>query len=107
MRIMEVYQDKTNFLPLLLLADEQENTIDRYLEHGTMFVLDDNSIKAECVVTDEGNCILEIKNIATDPAHQKNGFGKAHGSIKEEVVAHFLFDVYYYLEFYPSHNCTS
>ena len=77
MRITEVYQDKKKYLPLLLLADEQENMIDRYLEGGTMFVLDDNGIKAECVVTDEGNGILEIKNIATDPAHQKKGYGKA------------------------------
>ena len=77
MRITEVYQDKKKYMPLLLLADEQENMIDRYLEGGTMFVLDDNGIKAECVVTDEGNGILEIKNIATDPAHQKKGYGKA------------------------------
>ena len=77
MRITEIYQDKKKYLPLLLLADEQENMIDRYLEGGTMFVLDDNGIKAECVVTDEGNGILEIKNIATDPAHQKKGYGKA------------------------------
>ena len=77
MRITEIYQDKKKYLPLLLLADEQENMIDRYLEGGTMFVLDDNGVKAECVVTDEGNGILEIKNIATDPAHQKRGYGKA------------------------------
>ena len=77
MRITEIYRDKKTYLPLLLLADEQENMIDRYLEGGTMFVLDDNGIKAECVVTDEGNGILEIKNIATDPAHQKKGYGKA------------------------------
>ena len=77
MRITEIYQDKKKYMPLLLLADEQENMIDRYLEGGTMFVLDDNGIKAECVVTDEGNGILEIKNIATDPAHQKKGYGKA------------------------------
>ena len=77
MRITEIYRDKKKYLPLLLLADEQENMIDRYLEGGTMFVLDDNGIKAECVVTDEGNGILEIKNIATDPAYQKKGYGKA------------------------------
>ena len=41
--------------------------IDRYLKRGTMYVLNDNGVKAECVVTDEGNGILEIKNIATVP----------------------------------------
>ena len=33
--------------------------------------------KAECVVTDEGNGILEIKNIAVDPENQGKGYGKA------------------------------
>ncbi len=31
---------------------------------GNMYVLEDGNVKAECVVTDEGNGILEIKNIA-------------------------------------------
>ncbi len=31
-----------------------------------MFVLDDNGVKSECVVTDEGNGVLEIKNIDTN-----------------------------------------
>ena len=43
-----------------------ESMVDRYLEKGTMYVLEDNDVKAECVVTDEGNGILEIKNIAVD-----------------------------------------
>ena len=37
----------------------------------------DNDVKAECVVTDEGNEILEIKNIAVDPENQGKGYGKA------------------------------
>mgnify|MGYP000541506873 FL=1 len=41
--------------------------IDQYLERGTMYVLDDDGIQCECVVTDEGHGILEIKNIATKP----------------------------------------
>ena len=51
--------------------------IDRYLERGTMYVLEDDGMKAECVVTDEGDGILEIKNLATDPAHQRKGYGSA------------------------------
>ena len=34
-------------------------------------------VKAECVVTDEDNGILEIKNIAVDPQNQGQGYGKA------------------------------
>lgn len=42
-----------------------------------MYVLEDGNVKAECVVTDEDNGILEIKNIAVDPQNQGQGYGKA------------------------------
>lgn len=77
MQIIEIKENKKQYLTLLLLADEQEDMIDKYIEKGTMYVLDDNGIKCECVVTDEGNGILEIKNIATVPEYQKKGYGKA------------------------------
>ena len=77
MTIKEIKTNKKQYLSLLLLADEQENMIDRYLEQGTMYVLEDGDVKAECVVTDEGDGILEIKNIATDPDWQGMGYGKA------------------------------
>ena len=76
MKILEVKENKKQFLELLLLADEQESMVDKYLEQGTMFVLDDDGIKAECVVTDEGNGIIEIKNLATYPEFQGKGYGK-------------------------------
>lgn len=76
MQITEIKENKKQYLALLLLADEQENMIDKYIEKGTMYVLDDNGIKCECVVTDEGNGILELKNIASVPAYQKKGYGK-------------------------------
>ena len=77
MKIREVNENKKQYISLLLLADEQENMIDRYLERGTMYVLEDSNVKAECVVCDEGNGILEIKNIAVDPENQGTGYGKA------------------------------
>ena len=77
MEIIEIKENKKQYLPLLLLADEQENMIDRYLDRGTMYVLDDHGIKCECVVTDEGEGVLELKNIATEPEYQGKGYGKA------------------------------
>ena len=77
LKIHEIKENKKQFLPLLLLADEQEDMIDRYLNKGTMYVLDDDGIKCECVVTDEGDGVLEIKNIATGPEYQGKGYGKA------------------------------
>ncbi len=77
MEIRKVETDKKRYLDLLLLADEQEDMVDRYLERGTMYVLRDDGVKAECVVTDEGKGILELKNIAVEPAAQGKGYGKA------------------------------
>lgn len=76
MKIREVNENKKQFISLLLLADEQESMVDRYLEKGTMYVLEDGNVKAECVVTAEGNGILEIKNIAVDLKNHRKGYGK-------------------------------
>lgn len=76
MEIKEVKNNKKQFLPLLLLADEQEEMIDRYIDKCTMYVLDDGGIKCECAVSDEGNGILEIKNIAVKLECQGKGYGK-------------------------------
>ena len=40
-------------------------------------MLEDGGVKAECVVTDEGNGVLELKNIAVDPAFWGRGYGRA------------------------------
>ena len=77
MKIVEVKENKKQYLDLLLLADEQEDMIDRYLDKGKMYVLDGNGVKCECVITDEGNNILEIKNIATVPEYQGKGYARA------------------------------
>ena len=76
MTITKVTDNKKAYIDLLLLADEQEDMIDRYLDRGTMYILEDHGVKCECVVTDEGNGVLEIKNIATAPAVQGKGYGK-------------------------------
>lgn len=74
--IRQVYDNKKQYMELLLLADEQESMIDLYLERGDLFVLEDDGVKAVCVVTDEGNGVFEIKNLATAPTHQRKGYGK-------------------------------
>jgi ribosomal protein S18 acetylase RimI-like enzyme len=74
--IYKITENKKEYLELLLLADEQEDMVDRYLERGDMFVLNDGGVKAECVVTAEGPGIYELKNIAVVPEHQKKGYGK-------------------------------
>ena len=77
MQIRLVSTSKKRFLPLLLLADEQESMIDRYLERGEMFVArDDGQVVAECVVTDEADRIGEIKNLAVPLQYQRKGYGR-------------------------------
>lgn len=77
MDIIKVTEDKKRYLDLLLLADEQEDMVDRYLERGDMFVLDDKGVKAECVITKESDGIYELKNIAVQPDCQGKGYGRA------------------------------
>ena len=86
MKIVEVKENKKQYLDLLLLADEQEDMVDRYLDKGKMYVLDDNGVKCECVITDEGNNILEIKNIATVPEYQGKGYARA---LIEFIMNHY------------------
>ena len=76
MKIFEVKDNKRDYMDLLLLADEQEDMIEKYLDKGTMYVLDDGGVKGECIVTDEGDGILEIKNIATAPDFHGKGYGR-------------------------------
>lgn len=74
--IVPIAKNRKEFLDLLLLADEQESMIDRYLERGDMYALYDGGLKAVCVVTDEGNGVYEIKNIATCPQARRQGYGR-------------------------------
>ena len=86
MEIRQVMQNKKQYMDLQLLADEQEDMIDRYLDKGEMFILLDPDVVAECVVRDLGEGVFEIKNIATDPAAQGKGYGRA---LIEFVMTHY------------------
>lgn len=77
MEIREFTGDRRELMELLLLADEQPQMVERYLNKGRMFVLDDDGIKAECLVTDEDEGVFEIKNISVLPQYQRKSYGKA------------------------------
>lgn len=76
MNIKQITTNKKAFMDLLLLADEQEDMIDKYLERGDMFALYDDDLKAICVVTDEGEGEYELQNLATYEQYQGKGYGK-------------------------------
>ncbi len=74
MKIYEIF-DKRKYLPLLLIADEQESRIEEYIDKISMFVLDDGGVKAEISVCD--NCgVPEIKSLAVLPDFRKKGYGR-------------------------------
>lgn len=76
--IYPLFYNKKQYLDLLLLADEQESMIDRYLERGEMFVLaDNNEVKASCVITEEGNGTCEIKVLLFIRSSSVRGMGKS------------------------------
>jgi len=84
MEILEIKSNKREFLPLLLLGDEQEELINAYLDRGTLFVLYDGGIlRTAAVVTDEGNGVYEVQNLATASESQRRGYGKA-------MIAHIV-----------------
>jgi ribosomal protein S18 acetylase RimI-like enzyme len=76
LNVVIINDNKKDFLDLLLLADEQENMIDKYLNRGVLFALHDNGLKSICVVTDEGNGTFEMQSLATYPQFQGKGYAR-------------------------------
>lgn len=73
-RIEKIIENKKLFLDLLLLADEQENMIDKYLPGGDLFALYDDDLKSVCVVVPINSETCELKNIATYEKYQGKGY---------------------------------
>ena len=87
LRIYRTNEDKKKYLDLLLLGDEDEKMIDKYLFRAEIFLLDDgDGVKGISAVTDEGNGVLEIKNIAVSPECQGRGYGRK--------MINFIIDTY-------------
>jgi len=76
MEIKQINGGKENFLDLLLLGDEQEDMIMKYLSRGELYALYDDDLKTVSVVTKEDDETREIKNIATYEKFQGKGYGK-------------------------------
>jgi len=86
MDIQLIETDKNQYLELLLLADEQESMIDKYLDRGDLFALYDGGLKSVCVVTYEQDGVYELKNLATYEQYQRQGYGRA--------LIDYVFDYY-------------
>jgi len=75
MEIKLITEDKEKYLDLLLLGDEQENMIKKYLYRGELFALYDDDLKTVSIITQESDEIYEIKNIATYEKYHGKGYG--------------------------------
>lgn len=69
--------EKRKYMRLLLIGDESEEMIDRYLDRGTLHVgwLGDEAV-AVCLVTKEADGLCEVKNLAVSPEWQRRGYGR-------------------------------
>lgn len=86
MPIRQILSNKKQYLDLLLLADESEDMIDKYLPHGDLFALYDDDLKSVCVVAPIDSETCELKNIATYPKYQGKGYGTD--------LINYIFDFY-------------
>lgn len=75
--IIEADCNKKQYLPLLLIGDESESMIDRYLDSGTLYVgLFDGRPIAVCVVVCLDSDTVEIKNLAVEAEYRRHGYGR-------------------------------
>lgn len=75
--IKEIHRNKKDFLPLLLIGDEEEKMIDKYLNKCRVFAAFDNETAVGIIaVCGCENRVCEIKNIAINEKYRKKGLGR-------------------------------
>lgn len=76
--ITEIDNDKKQYLPLLLIGDESETMIDKYLDSGTLYVgLLEGKPIAICVAVNLDSDTVEIKNLAVEAEYRRHGYGRS------------------------------
>lgn len=76
MKIKKIEKNKKRFLDLLLLGDESEFMIDKYLNISDMYVMYGKEVFGVIVVSKKDKYTIEIKNLAIDENYQKLGYGR-------------------------------
>lgn len=77
LRIIEVAEGRKRYLPLLLLGDESEEMIDRYIGESRLFVgMYGVEAVAVCAISDIGDNQVEVKNLAVSLEWQRRGIGR-------------------------------
>jgi len=88
MKIEEITKNKIIFLDILLIGDEDENMIHKYLNESNLFVLYNENDKPTsiCAVIRIDDKTIEIKNLATYPEFRNKGYAS--------MLLEFIFDKY-------------
>ena len=75
MKIYEVTSNKSDYMDILLIGDEDESMVSKYIEQSEIFILYDNDMLISiCAVEKINSETVEIKNIATYPEYQNKGY---------------------------------
>ena len=75
--IIEAYSNNKQYLPLLIMGDESESMIDRYLDSGSLYVgLLNGKPIAVCVIVNLDSDTVEIKNLAVETEYRRYGYGR-------------------------------
>lgn len=75
--ILEINKVDDDITSLLLLGDESEQMIERYIHKGRIFAgIYDQKYVAVCVITIEADGWIEIRNLAVSPDMRRKGMGR-------------------------------
>ena len=75
MIIRQISGDSAHLMPLLLIGDESEEMIMKYLPHAKIFAASEGELDiAGCAIIDDNDWI-EIKNLAVIPSRRRQGIG--------------------------------
>lgn len=70
-------ENRSRYLDYLLLADENEIVVNKYINDGEMYSIHfKNDIVGVVLFTYHSNQVVELKNIALDPKYRGRGLGK-------------------------------
>lgn len=73
--VKEITANKLDYIELLLIGDEDIHMINKYIDESTLYALynNDQLVSIAAVVIIDSSTV-EIKNLATYPKYQKNGY---------------------------------
>ena len=79
MKIRQITRNKDEYMNLLLMADPQEDMIERYLDKSDLYVLvNGGDVCTVCVVEPLKNRKCELKNIATRTEDRGKGYASLY-----------------------------